>query len=149
MFEFLNSFFDATLGYLLGLPNPYGLMIVSFILTFLMTLAYKFFTNQEVMKTLKEELKEMQTGLKDTTQTVEKKMHLQKNMMAKNMEYMKHSLKPMLITFLPIIIIFGWLRGYYTSLDNPKIFFGLTWLWSYMVFSIIFSITLRKIMKVN
>lgn len=145
-----DSFFNATLGHVLGLPDPFGLMLVSFILTLLMTLAYKFFTDQKVMKTLKEEMKEMQKGLKDTTQTVEKKMSLQKDMMAKNLEYMKHSMKPMLITFLPIIVIFGWLRNYYTlTLGNPKIFFGLTWLWAYLIFSIIFSILIRKILKVN
>lgn len=144
-----DSFFNATLGHVLSLPEPYGLMIVSLILTLLMTLAYKFFTNQTMMKQLKDEMKDMQGKLKDTTQTVEQKMHLQKNMMAKNLEYMKHSMKPMLITFLPIIVIFGWLRNYYTSIGNPKIFFGLTWLWAYLIFSIIFSILIRKLLKVN
>lgn len=144
-----DSFFDGTLGHVLGLQDPYGLMIVSFALTLLMTLAYKFFTDQNLMKTLKDDMKDMQKGLKDTTQTVEKKMSMQKDIMSKNMEYMKHSMKPMLITFLPIIIIFGWLRGYYEAIGNPQIFFKLTWLWTYMIFSIIFSILIRKILKVN
>ncbi len=149
MFEIFNSFFNATLGHVLGLQNPFGLMIVSLILTLLMTLATKFFTDQKIMKTLKDELKELQNGLKDTAQTAEQKMHLQKNMMAKNMEYMKHSLKPMLITFLPIIVIFGWLRNYYIAIGDPKVFFGISWFWSYMIFSIVFSILLRKLLKIH
>ncbi|MBU0471435.1 MAG: DUF106 domain-containing protein [Nanoarchaeota archaeon] len=33
-------------------------------------------------------------------------------MMDKNMQYMKHSFKPTLYTFIPIIIIFGWLNAH-------------------------------------
>jgi len=149
MFEILNAFFDATLGPVLGLKAPFGLMIVSLLLTTLVTLATKFFTDQHLMKSLKDEMKEMQNKLKDTTQTVEQKMGLQKDILEKNMKYMKHSFKPMLITFLPIIIIFSWLRGYYIALGDPKVLLGLSWLWSYLIFSIVFSMLLRKLLKIH
>jgi len=39
-------------------------------------------------------------------------MKVQKEAMKKNMDYMKHSFKPTLITFLPIILIFGWMNAH-------------------------------------
>ena len=40
-----------------------------------------------------------------------KVMEIQKRAMETNMKYMMHSMKPTLITFIPIIIIFGWLNA--------------------------------------
>ena len=85
----------------------------------------------EILST-KEQMKEFKEDPK-------KAMELQKKAMEKNMKYMMQSFKPMLITFIPIIFIFGWLRGYYTDLGNPDIIFGLTWIWVYIIFSIIMS----------
>jgi len=144
-----DSFFNATLGRILELPEPYGLLALSFALTLLTTLAYKFFTDQNLMKTLKEEMKDLQKQMKDGDHPAEHKMSLQKQVLEKNMKYMKQSFKPMLITFLPIIILFGWLRSYYTALGNPKIFFGLTWIWAYLIFSIVFSMIIRKWLKIH
>ena len=144
-----DAFFNATLGRILELPEPYGLLVLSFLLTLLTTLAYKFFTDQNLMKTLKDDMKLLQNQMKDASHPAEHKMTLQKQILEKNMSYMKQSMKPMLITFIPIIILFGWLRSYYTILGNPKIFFGLTWIWTYLIFSIIFSMLIRKLLKIN
>lgn len=38
-------------------------------------------------------------------------MEVQKKAMELNMKYMMHSLKPTLITFVPIILIFGWMSS--------------------------------------
>ncbi len=144
-----DAFFTKALGPILALPEPFGLLILTFIITLVTTLAYKYFTDQKQMEQLKGEMKEIQNQLKDSNESTEKKMALQKTVLEKNMHYMKQSFKPMLITFLPIIILFGWLRNYYIALGNPKIFFGLTWIWTYLIFSLIFSILLRKLLKVH
>lgn len=148
-----NNLLDALLGPLLNMPDPYGLLAISFMITGLITLAYKFMTDQELMKSLKEELKEIQKELKKLKDNPEKMMEVQKKAMEKNMKYMMHSMKPTLITFIPIIIIFGWLRNYYMQLGNPVIldlgFVGLTWIWTYILFSIIISISLRKVLKIH
>lgn len=145
----LDSFFNAIFGPILRLQEPFALFIISFILTIITTLVYKFFTDQNLMKQLKEDMKSMQDQMKDSTQTEEKKLQLQKTMLEKNMVYMKHSMKPTLITFIPIIITFGWLRNYYTALGNPKIFFGMTWIWSYLIFSIAISMLARKLLNIH
>jgi uncharacterized membrane protein (DUF106 family) len=132
-----------------ALPAPYNLLLVSFLITGLITLAYKFFTDQKLMKELKEETKRIQKEMKEFKDHPEKVMALQKKSMENLMKTMTSSLKPTIITFIPIIIIFGWLRTYYTDLGNPDILFGLTWLWVYIIFSIILSITLRKLLKIH
>ncbi|MFH1638259.1 MAG: DUF2208 family protein [Candidatus Woesearchaeota archaeon] len=149
----LDGFFSATLGPVLALPNPLGILIVSFILTMLITLLYKYMTDQELMKSLKEEMKSMQNEIKKLKEEPEKMMKKQKEVMQKNMKYFMHSMKPNLISFIPIIFVFTWLRKYYTELGNPAILsiggLNLSWLWTYIIFSIILSLVLRKVLKVH
>lgn len=146
MFE---GFFNTVFGPVMTLPDPLPIAIISFILTLITTLIYKYMTDQEVMKTLKADIKALQGEMKKHRENKDKMMHYQKKAMEKNMTYMKHSLKPMIITFIPIIFIFGWLRSYYDQLGNPDVFFGLSWLWTYIIFSIVISIGLRKILKIS
>ena len=74
-----------------------------------MTVIYKLVTNQDEMKRLKAEMKEHQKMMKEHP---EQMGELQKKSMSANLEYMRHSFKPTLITFIPIIVIFGWLGGH-------------------------------------
>jgi uncharacterized membrane protein (DUF106 family) len=57
------------------------------------------------------------------------------------MELMKHSFKPLLISFIPLIIFFWWIRGIYSAVLPG-------WLWWYIPAGIISSIILRKALKV-
>lgn len=145
----LNVFFDATLGRVLSLPQPLGLFLISFFLTLALTLVYKWMTDQKLMKSLKEEMTAMRGEMKQYKQDTQKMMELNKKVWDKNMVYLKHSLKPNLITLIPIIIIFSWLRSYYEGLGNPTIFLGLSWLWTYIIFSLVLSMLIRKLLKVH
>jgi len=93
-------------------------------------------------------MKGFQKEMKDLKEDPKKMMEVQKKAMEKNMKYMLQSLKPTLFTFIPIIFIFGWLRGYYETLGNPSILFGLGWIWIYIIFSIVISMVLRKVLKI-
>lgn len=143
-----DGFFNAVFGPLMKVPSPWNLIILAFILTLLITLVYKYTTDQKLMKSLKDEIKASQDEMKKHKEDPKKVMEIQKKAMEKNMKYMLHSLKPMLFTFIPLILIFGWLRSYYVGLGDPKLIFGLTWIWVYIIFSIVFSIALRKVLKV-
>jgi len=145
----LDGFFNATLGPMLSLPNPWGLLIICAILSIFMTVVYKYATDQELMKTLKEDMKLMQKEMKSLKDNPKKMMEVQKKTMEKNMKYMMQSFKPMLITFIPFILIFPWLRSYYLDLGNPDVFIGLSWFWTYFLFTMVLSIGLRKILKVH
>jgi len=144
-----DNFFNMLFGPIMALQVPYNLAVLSLILTTFITLVYKYVTDQELMKSLKEEMKEMQKQMKEFKDDPPKMMEMQKKAMEKNMKYMMHSFKPMLITFVPLILVFGWLRNYYTNLGNPDVLFGLSWLWAYIIFSIAFSIVIRKLFKVH
>ena len=145
----LENFFNATLGKVLGLPQPLGLFLVSLGLTVVLTLVYKWMTDQKLMKSLKEEMNAMKEEMKQYKHDTQKMMEINKKVWDKNMVYLKHSLKPNLITLIPIIIIFSWLRSYYEGLGNPPVFLGLSWLWAYIIFSLVLSMLLRKLLKVH
>jgi len=131
------------------IPSPWNIFLLSFLLTLVMTLFYKFLTDQKLMKELKDEMKVIQQEMKDLKDHPEKVMETQKKYWEKNMKYLLQSLKPTLITFIPILLIFEWMRRYYSDLGNPDVLFGLGWIWIYIFSSILLSIALRKILKVH
>jgi len=142
----LESFFDLIFGWSVNMNPLFGMIFISFILTLIVTLIYKYTTDQKSMKDLKDELKNLQKKMKEHKEDAGKMMEIQKEAMEKNIKYMKHTFVPMILTFLPIIIIFGWIKLVYDPLG--KIFFMFGWLGTYIIFSIIFSYGLRKILKV-
>ncbi|MBI5871809.1 DUF106 domain-containing protein [archaeon] len=144
----LEGIFDPTLKPILLLPGAWGVIIISLILTLIITLAYKFLTNQKEMKQLKLEIKELQNQAKEMRNYPEKMVDINKQVMEKNMKYMMKSFKPTLFTLIPIIFIFGYINSFYSDLGNPKLLFGLSWIWIYIISSIIFSMALRKLLKI-
>jgi len=143
-----DGFFNAIFGSIIAKSPLWGLILISFVLTLLITVAYKYLTDQELMKSLKKEMKDFQKEMKDFKDEPSKIMELQKKAMEKNMKYMMQSFKPTLFTFIPLIIVFGWLRNVYT--EQTVSFIGISsWFWLYIIFSIVFSIILRKVMRVH
>lgn len=99
-------------GWLLSFPPWVGILLLCFIISLLVTLIYKFTTNQSLMKTLKEEIKALQAEMKTLKHDPAKMMEVNKRAMETNMKYMSQSFRPMIFTFLPVIIIFGWLNAH-------------------------------------
>lgn len=108
----LNVIFSPILDPLLHLPVWLSLLIVSLFIALVSTLAYKFVTDQTLMKRLKSELKELQAEMKTLRDNPAAMMKVQKQVMETNMKYMTQSLKPTLVTFIPLILIFTWLSGH-------------------------------------
>jgi len=135
-----------------------GIILFSFIITFALTLAYKYLINQQKMKDMKARTKELQEKMKNEKDTA-KLADIQKEMLQMSMEQMKLTMKPMLITFLPLILVYGGLRTVYTAAGTgdiinwganlPLVGTGAGWLLSYIIFSFIFNIILRKVLKVQ
>ncbi|MDO8656817.1 MAG: EMC3/TMCO1 family protein [Nanoarchaeota archaeon] len=109
---FLDSIFNPVLLPLLNKSPFIGVLIISLILSVIVVLVYKYFTNQVEMKRIKEQQKEYQQKFKELKDKPEEMMKLQKEAMGKNFEYMKHTLKATLITMLPIILVFGWMNAH-------------------------------------
>ncbi len=155
--KLFDGFFDTVFFFTPYVPPAVAVSLVAFILTTVVTLAYRFLTNQAQMKMMREELKLLQKEIKDHRENPPKVMDLQKQMMEKNLVLMKHSMKPTLYTFIPLIIIFGWIRttfGAPAGEVNPVLWhipllgWGMSWLWTYLVVSIITSIVIRKLFKI-
>ena len=122
--------------------NPkLSVIVLSFLITFAMTLVTKKFTNQNRMKELKEIQKACQIKIKDNKGNPEEMAKIQKEMMACSMELMKHSFKPMIFTFIPLIALFWWIRNIYTTVLPG-------WIWWYIGAGLVSSIVLRKALKV-
>ncbi len=109
---FLDPIFNPVLLPLINFNPFWGIVILSFIISLLIVIIYKMVTDQNEMKRLKDEQKEYQKKLKALKSNPEEMMKVQKEAMKKNMDYMKHSFKPTLITFIPIILIFGWMNAH-------------------------------------
>jgi len=109
MANFLDTIFNPWLGPVLNLPPFWTILIISAGITLLITVAYKYTTNQTEMKRIKDDLKAHQKEMKSTKDT-KKLMQIQKKALDLNMKYMMGSFKSTLYTFIPIIIIFAWLN---------------------------------------
>lgn len=114
-YDFLNVAFAP----LLKLPTVWAVLILSFLISLIIIVITKYTTNQEMMKTLKEEMKSYQKQTKELKGNPTKMMEMQKKAMEANMKYMSHSLKPTLITLIPIFLIFGWMNATF-AYENIK-----------------------------
>ena len=144
---FLEGFFNGIFGGLIGWSISGSLLVISFIMSLIVTLVYKWTTDQELMKSLKAEIKDIQKKMREFKDSPEKMMELQKPLKEKTIAQFKHGLRPTLYTFLPFILLFGWMKEVYSS--EGAILLGLSWIWIYIISSIIFGTILRKILRVH
>ena len=118
-----------------------SIAVVSVIVTLVATLAHKWLTNQEHMKSLKVRQKEIQKELKGCKDACTMK-ELNGELMKITGLMMKSSFRPMFVTIIPFLILFWWLRSVFTPV------MGSSWIWWYIGFSIVASIIIRKVLKV-
>jgi len=109
MTNFLDTIFNPWLGLAFHLPPFWAILVISAFITILVTVVYKYTTNQREMKQIKDDLKKYQKEMRETKDT-KKLMVIQKKALDLNMKYMGSSFKSTLYTFIPIIIIFAWLN---------------------------------------
>ncbi len=112
LMAFLDPILNPVLLPLLNNSPFLGILLFSFLISVIIVLAYKYFTNQEEMKRIKDSQKEAQKRMKELKDNPSEMMKIQKEAMGKNFEYMKHSMRATLITILPIIIVFGWMNSH-------------------------------------
>ena len=123
------------------LQNPkVSIIILSGIVTLISTLVTKWMTNQEHLRSLKERQKQIQQDLKKCKPGEKLFEELQNEMLQITMTMMKSSFKPLLVTMIPFLLLFAWIRGVYTPvLDH--------WIWYYIISSFAFSMIFRKVFK--
>ncbi|MEK6914140.1 MAG: EMC3/TMCO1 family protein [Nanoarchaeota archaeon] len=122
------------------ISNPkVSIVIISFLISLFITLIRYFMTDKEKMKEIKEKQKNLRAEMKMYKNNPEKMMEINQKMLNDMPEQMKQSFKPMLITLIPILLIFAWMRSVYSITAIAD-----TWLWWYIISSIIFSIIFSK-----
>ena len=123
LFKILKLFYKFT--------HNYGISII--ILTVIIKaiffpLSQKSFKSMKKMQKIQPELKIIQERYKNDKQKL-------------SMEMMKHSFKPMIITLIPLLLLFWWV-GQTFSTVLPK------WIWYYIIAGIASSLIFRKLLKV-
>ncbi len=141
-----DAFFNSIFSWAIQISPLFGIFFVSAVITLLTTLVYKYATDQKVLKALREDLSRLQKEMTQEKHNPQKMGELNSQIWQKNLESMKHGLKPMIITFIPVIIIFQWMRATFAPYGNVLFFLG--WFGTYFIITLILSITFRKLLKV-
>ena len=106
-YDFLNIVFAP----LLQLPVLLAVIALALFISLIVILVTKYTTNQVLMKKIKDDIQYHQKQIKELKSEPAKALEVQKKAMELNMKYMTHSLRPTLITLIPIILIFGWMSS--------------------------------------
>lgn len=126
------------------------LMLISLVMSFLITIAYKFFTNKEVLDMINKEVKENRDEAKRSKNNPKKIIELQRQLLSLNTKRMRQSFKPLLITIVPIIIVFRWVGSNFKGIIFvDKFGWKIGWFGIYIIMSLVSGIILRIILKVK
>jgi uncharacterized membrane protein (DUF106 family) len=111
-FEAIGNAVNSALAPLLSLHPFWAIAIVALALSILITLIYKYTTNQKELKNIREETKVIQNEMKAAKGDMQKMTELNQKLLGITSKQMKHTLRSYIFTFLPVILIFGWLQGH-------------------------------------
>lgn len=128
-----------------------SLTIICAVLSIGTTLVYKYFTDQSLMKQIKEDIKKYQEQMKLHKGDAPKQLEIQSKMTALNMKMMPQTFKPMIITMIPFLLIFTFLNKVYLGMIILPLPFWkghLGYIGTYIILSMIFSTLFRKWLKV-
>lgn len=131
------------------------IFLIALVGSLFVTIVNKYLSDQEKIKQLKKEMNDLRKKSREALKKDPKQAQkIQQEMMQKSMENMKHTMNPkiMLTTMLPMLLILGFVRKYYSAIYFPVVlnlgFTQFTWLGTYICSSIIWSIILKKILDV-
>lgn len=99
------------LDFLLNIHPIILVVAVGILFSVIMVLLTKYTTDQDLLKRLREEMKELQTEMKMLKDNPGKAGEVNKHMMEANMKMMMQSWKPMIFSMIPAILILGWFNS--------------------------------------
>ncbi|MBS3093297.1 DUF106 domain-containing protein [Candidatus Pacearchaeota archaeon] len=117
-----------------------AIILISLVMTLFITVVRYFMTDREKMKEIRDRQKKLRAEMKLYKNHPEKMMKINKKMMEDFPEQMRQSFKPMIITIIPVLLLFTWMKAVFvaTAIAN-------TWLWWYIGASIVLSIIVSKL----
>jgi len=129
--------------YILANPKT-SIIIISFVATLIITVLNLLLTNKHLMKEIQERQKRLREEMKKYRDNPEKMMEINKQIMEDFPKQMKESLKVSMVTLIPFLLLFKWMRGIFAETAIAG-----NWIWYYIIFSLIFSMILRKVFKLD
>ncbi len=113
VFKALDAMLDSVFWpFFSSMPILIALILFSFVISVMITLVYKYTTDQNLMKQLKEEMKATQKKIKELMKTnPDEAMRIQKESMKTHKDYMMMSFKATAYTILPMMLIFPWMAA--------------------------------------
>lgn len=144
-----HAILNPSAGLLLNWNLNAGFVILIFIITLITTLFQKYTTDQDAIREIKKQQKELSEQIKKLEVGSAKHTELTKKSFEFFGPMMKLSMRPMVFTAIPLILLFRWFMDVFSVLNNPKFFNFFSWFWYYLILSIIFSSILRKVLKVE
>lgn len=143
----VGAILNPTAGALLDWNLLAGMTIIVLLIALFMTLAQKYMTDQKTLRELKAEQKSLQEQMKKLERGSKEHTELTMKSMKTMGPMFRLSMRPIMYTAIPIILLFRWFSDYFTG--SSYLFLGfLNWFWFYLVGSILFSSILRKVLKV-
>ncbi len=115
VYGILNAIFGPVIAMDPNPNNPiFTIFLISTIVAFVITLANKLLVNQNRLEELKKEMQEFQQQMMEARKSgdnsaLDKMQKQQLEFMDKQKEMMFMSFKPMIVTFVPIILVFWWM----------------------------------------
>ena len=146
--EFIKSILDPLLLPLLSWNTTFGMLIVIGVLSFFMTLVQKYGTDQEEIREIKKQQKELQKEMKKYKDDPKKVMQLNQQQFEFMGKMMKNTMGTIVYTAVPIVLLFRWFGDYFSQIPDFRFLGFISWIWFYILCSIIFSSIYRKVLKV-
>ncbi len=88
------------------------ILIATVLISLISTLAYKYTTDQKKMKRIKEKLKGLQAQMKEARGDQDRMLKLNAQIMKSHNEYSMASMRSIIFTIVPVMIIFIYLQGH-------------------------------------
>jgi len=155
MTEQIGAILDVVLGPLTVLPPYLAIAIVSALLTILIIGFSRIVTKKKILDELKGKMEEIRENLNKAQQAGDKESinkHLGE-MMKLNSQFMKHSMKTLIISFIVILFILPWVQFRYEKTASvvslpfnlPFIGSSLNWVGWYFLVSLAIGWILNKL----
>lgn len=139
----LNSIFDPLIAIDPTPTNPVlTVLIIAFIISLISTVANKLLVDQDEMNEIQQKSKEFQKRLRDAQKRgdgkeLAKLQAEQTEMMKAQSKMMTNSFKPMIVTMVPILLIFWWMRasvisGLIVQMPPSAFYISLTPIWHFI-----------------
>lgn len=137
-------------------PEAIQIIIIAIAVSLGSTLLNKKIVNQDRMEEIKAQISAFQKKLnaakkKGDEKEIKKLEEEQKQMLGLTKEMFINSFKPLLYTFIPVIIIFVTLNSHYGGLGNiielPLLNWELNWFWWYIIVSVLTAVIFELFYK--